>query len=91
VKKEVKESKGKENKQPEKKEEEGGEKSGLLLNLTPVSLATVVSGSVLRSQSIFVRCRLQLVKNSGSGSEYFSNIIKKNSTILMVSKKFHVL
>jgi hypothetical protein len=44
--------------------------------------------SMLRSRSIFGRLqlRLQLVKNSGSGSssDHFAHIIKKNSTIFII-------
>jgi hypothetical protein len=45
--------------------------------------------AVLWSRPIFVRLWLQLVKipAHGSSSDHFPNIIKKNSTIFMVSKK----
>jgi hypothetical protein len=60
--------------------------------LSVFSFVSIVS--VLRSRSIFARLqlglRLQLVKNSGSTSDHFPHTIKKNSTIFMVSKNFHV-
>jgi hypothetical protein len=41
-------------------------------------------------QKFRLRLRLQLVKNFGSGSEYFPHMFSKNLKIFMVYQKFHV-